>query len=96
MLTDYPGILTIYLLGSALNGTMRSDSDIGFALLMQSGKHINALEKADIALKLTILFERDVDLGEIGSRNIVYSREAILNVRRIYAQNKKYRRTNGS
>ena len=71
-------ILTVYLLGSALTGNMRPDSDIDLAIMPEHGVRIDPLERLEFANDLAYKFERSVDIGEISSANLVYSREALL------------------
>jgi predicted nucleotidyltransferase len=81
-----PRILALYLLGSAHSGRMRPDSDIDMAVLIEGGLELPALERAELAASATMEFGRDVDLGEISSRNLVYARQVILAGRRLYAR----------
>ena len=79
-------ILALYLLGSAQTGTMRPDSDVDLALLLEAGREMSPLERADLAAVVSSLLRRDVDLGELSSRNLVYAKEAILKGRRLFAR----------
>jgi len=79
-------ILALYLLGSAQTGTMRPDSDVDLAILLEPGRRIDSLERASIAAETSIVLGRDVDLGDASSRNLVYAREAILKGRRLFAR----------
>ncbi|MBI9103524.1 MAG: nucleotidyltransferase domain-containing protein [Spirochaetales bacterium] len=69
-------ILAVYLLGSFASGKMREDSDIDLALMLEPGKKITELEKIKMISELSFTLKRSVDLGEISSKNLVYSREA--------------------
>ena len=73
-----PRFLALYLLGSAVSGRMRPDSDVDLAVLLEPGHELPALERAELAVLAALELRRDVDLGELGSRNLVYAREAIL------------------
>ncbi len=86
ILENDPRILALYLLGSALSGRMRSDSDIDMAVLLEPGQELPALERAQLAASMALELKRDVDLGELGSRNLVYAREAILKGRRLWTR----------
>jgi len=71
-------ILAVYLLGSAINGNLGSKSDIDLALMLEAGAEMSSLERLKLANDLAYKLERSVDLGEISSANLVYSREAFL------------------
>ena len=71
-------ILAVYLLGSALKGELGPGSDIDLALMLEQGAQMSSQERLNIAGDLACQLERTVDLGEISSANLVYSREAFL------------------
>ena len=71
-------VLAVYLLGSALRGNLGPQSDIDLALMLEAGTKMSPLERLKIANDLAYKLERSVDLGEISSANLVYSREAFL------------------
>jgi len=71
-------VLAVYLLGSALRGNLGPQSDIDLALMIEAGTKMSSLERLKIANDLAYKLERSVDLGEISSANLVYSREAFL------------------
>ena len=73
-----PRILAVFLLGSAARNTMRINSDIDLAIMFEPGLSMDILERQDMANTLSYELKRTVDLGEISSRNLVYSREALL------------------
>ena len=87
LFTADPRILALYVLGSAASDTMRPDSDVDLAILLESGKKMGALERAELAADATLKLSRDVDLGELCSRNLIYAREAILKGRRLFTRN---------
>ncbi|SIQ41150.1 Predicted nucleotidyltransferase [Alkalispirochaeta americana] len=70
-------ILAIYLLGSAASGRLRADSDIDIAIMTQPGIHISELDRAQIAAALSYRLGRQVDLGMLSSRNLVYANEVL-------------------
>ena len=78
ILSDDARILAVYLLGSAIRENLGSESDIDLALMLEAGAEMSWLERLKIANDLTFKLERSVDLGEISSANLVYSREAFL------------------
>lgn len=71
-------ILAVYLLGSAISGNVGPESDIDLAVMLEAGAKMSSLERLEIANDLAYRLERSVDLGEISSTNLVYSREAFL------------------
>jgi uncharacterized protein len=77
-------ILAAYLLGSAVTGRMRADSDIDLALLMFPGRRMGSLERGDLAAAIAFEIGRDVDIGMLESMNLVYAKEAILTGRRVF------------
>lgn len=83
-----PDILAVYLLGSALNSTMRSDSDIDLGLMIKPGLKMSSLIRAKLAGNLSYKMGRNVDLGEISSSNLVYAREAFLKGKLLYTKDK--------
>ena len=77
-------ILALYALGSAEAGTMRSDSDVDLAILVLPGSGFGALERAELGAEASMVLGRDVDLGELSSRNLVYAYEVIMKGRRLF------------
>ena len=57
---------------------MGPESDIDLALMLEAGAKMSSLERLKIANDLAYKLGRSVDLGEISSANLVYSREAFL------------------
>ena len=80
-------ILAAYLMGSAATGNMRPDSDIDLAVLIDGSKNLPELERLKLASDLAFELGIPVDIGEISSKNLVYSKEAVLGGLRIYARN---------
>lgn len=70
-------VLSVYLLGSVNSGTYRPDSDIDLAIMVKPGETISVLDKTEISNKLSFELERTVDIGEISSKNLIYSFEAL-------------------
>ncbi len=77
-------ILALYLLGSVARGAQRPDSDIDIGLMPEPGEHIGALERLQLANSMAVELKRSVDLGEISSKNLVYSFEALLKGTALY------------
>lgn len=80
-------ILAVYLLGSALRGNLGPESDIDLALMLEEGAKMSPLERLKIANNLAYKLERSVDLGEISSANLVYSREVFLSGVPVFQRN---------
>lgn len=78
ILGDDPRVLSVYLHGSAARDEMRLDSDLDLALLLKpKGGQLTALERQDMANRLAYRLCREVDLGEISSRNLVFAAEVL-------------------
>ena len=73
-----PDILAVYLLGSIQNGNSRPDSDIDLGIMLEPGRKMSSLRRIELANKLSYELGRTVDMGEASSRNLVYTREALL------------------
>lgn len=80
-------ILAVYLLGSAVRGNLGPESDIDLALMLEEGAKMSSRERLEIASDLAYKLERSVDLGEISSANLVYSREAFLSGVPVFQRN---------
>ena len=87
ILTLDPRVEAAYLLGSAVNGAMRPDSDVDIAILPAAAVRIDDINRIELGVDLTMAAGRDVDLGIISSDNLVYAREALLTGQRIYVRN---------
>ena len=83
-------IAAAYLLGSAVTGKMRRDSDIDIALLPEEGQKIPLQSRLELASLLEAKLSRTIDIGVITSKNLVYASEAILNGYRIVTRQKNY------
>jgi len=87
MLSGDPRILAVYLLGSALRGSLDIESDVDLALMLEPGAKMSSLERLKLANDLAYKLGRSVDLGEISSANLVYSREAFLSGVPVFLRN---------
>ena len=90
ILQKQAGLAAVYLLGSALSGKLRDDSDIDLALMPANGGEPTLQERLTLAARLEIELGRPVDLGIISPRNLIYAHEAILKGRRIATFDKNY------
>ncbi|MCA1755775.1 MAG: nucleotidyltransferase domain-containing protein [Spirochaeta sp.] len=79
-------ILSVYLLGSAVAGRLRADSDVDIAIMAHPGTHLPELDRAQIAAGLSYRLGRQVDVGVLSSRNLVYANEALHSGIRLYAR----------
>lgn len=83
-------IVSVSLLGSYFKGTNRENSDIDLALLVKPESDFSTLDKIDLCTELTIELDRTIDIGLISSKNLVYSREALLNGELLYTKDIDY------
>lgn len=83
-------IAAAYLLGSAVSGQLRRDSDIDIALLPADSQTISVRKRLELAALLETKLGRTVDIGIITPQNLVYACEAILKGRRIVTPNDDY------
>ncbi len=83
-------IAACYVLGSAVHGRLRPDSDIDLALMPAAEAAIPLTERMALAAELGAKIGRTVDLGVISSANLVYAAEAILGGRRIVTVDAEY------
>ncbi len=81
-----PRILAAYILGSAVNGVLRPDSDLDFGLLLQPGETLSVSEINDLASELALSFGRPVDIGLISGRNLIYARQCVLTGKQIFCR----------
>lgn len=80
-------VLAAYLLGSAVSGRLRPDSDVDVALLPRPGLSFGDSDRAALAARIAFEIGRDVDLGLLGSGNLIYAKEAIFTGIRIFSRN---------
>jgi len=85
---EEPRIIAVYLLGSAGRESMRANSDIDLAIMIDPKTKIPPLERMKLANNLSYALARTVDLGEISSKNLIYTAEAFFTGRCIYTKNK--------
>ncbi len=79
-------ILAVFVLGSAVTGNLRPDSDIDLAVMAEQGISIPATEKMRWIGDLSFDLARTVDLGDIISTSLAYSREALLKGMAVYVK----------
>jgi predicted nucleotidyltransferase len=79
-------ILAAYLLGSAVSGRLRPDSDIDVALLPYPSCRLSDLDRANLGARIAFEIGREVDIGELCSSNLIYAKEAIFTGLRIFSR----------
>ena len=84
-----PRILSAYLLGSAVSGRMRPDSDLDIAVLptVTTGPFLQ-VDIAELSASLSLAAGRAVDVGVLSSRNLIYASEAIFKGERFFCRDR--------
>ena len=93
VLKTHSEIAAAYLLGSAVTGQLRNDSDIDIALLPADRHVISVQSRLELAGLLETRLGRKIDIGIIKSNNLIYASEAILKGQRIVTLQKDYTET---
>lgn len=83
-------IVAAYLLGSALGGHMRSDSDLDIALLPYPGHSISRLDRLFLNGLLGEHSRLEVDVGLLGTDNLVYVREAVFRGKCLFCKDRAW------
>jgi predicted nucleotidyltransferase len=76
-LSRHDHVAAAYLLGSAAEERLRSDSDVDIAVLPVTPEGLPLLERLHLAAELSSIVGREVDLGVLATRNLVYAKEAV-------------------
>lgn len=79
-------VAAAYLLGSAVAGHLRPDSDVDIAVLPSCTSGLPLAERLSLAGELSRSAGREVDLGVLTTRNLVYAKEAVTRGRRLFAR----------
>jgi predicted nucleotidyltransferase len=87
ILEQVPDIVAAYLHGSTIKGTQRPDSDVDIAILPMPGTRIPLKARLECAAALENIFHRPVDIGELSTRNLIYSKEVIAASQEIFTHN---------
>ncbi len=82
-------IMAVLLLGSANKEEMTEDSDIDIAIIVYPGKKLDMNKKMLIIKELSYKLGRIIDVGEITSKNLIYSNEAVIKGREIFIKDKE-------
>ena len=80
-----PSLVAVWVFGSAVNGRLRDDSDVDFALYYQSEKEPEWSALGELAWDLESILGRKADLGRLNSRNLIYAMQAFQTGSLIYA-----------
>ena len=83
-------VQAVYLLGSAVKGTMRRDSDIDVAVMLAPGDASSRSALMDMGAVLALKLGHEVDIGVVSSANLVYARQVILTGKRLYARDQTF------
>jgi predicted nucleotidyltransferase len=84
-----PSVLAVFLMGSAAQSKLRSDSDVDIGILLREGVTIPSQELLSMVGDLGYEFGFDFDLGILNSHNLIYSKEAIFKGIQIYNQDEE-------
>lgn len=79
-----PGLIAVYLHGSAAKGELRQESDFDFALLFEYGAKSDAKTLFLIKPEVEELTGRTVDLGILSTENPVFAKEVVSNGQRLF------------
>jgi uncharacterized protein len=71
-------VLAAYVLGSAVSGRLRDDSDLDIAILPMAGTPWSARDSVELATELSLIAGRSVDLGVLSSQNLIDATQALL------------------
>ena len=82
-----PRVVAAYLLGSVRGAHFRPDSDIDLAILPAPGVEMPLAERLALAAALSTEVGRDVDIGLLGTRDLVYAKEAIVTGECVFCRN---------
>jgi len=81
-------ICAAFLHGSGAKDTLREDSDMDIALLLNRGKEFPPEKRLALAEELESVFGRTVDLGILSTNNLVYAKEVIEHGKVLFSKNR--------
>lgn len=84
-LSEEKGLVAAWLLGSAISGRLRDDSDVDVACCYRPDAKFDLKAYGKLLLDLETIFGRQVDVGRISSQNLVYAVQATQTGKLIYA-----------
>jgi predicted nucleotidyltransferase len=67
----------VWVLGSAVTGRLRDDSDVDLAVLYREGALLDLERVGVLASDVEAIVGRQVDLGRLDTRNLIYAMESI-------------------
>ena len=79
--------MAAYLLGSVIHGSMHSDSDIDLAILPVVPRSYTTMEVLGLASRLQDELDYEIDVGILGTHDLIYSSQAILRGKCIFERN---------
>jgi predicted nucleotidyltransferase len=77
-------VAAAYLLGSAATGRLRPDSDVDIAVLPVRRDELLLAERLSLTAELGRMVGREVDLGVLTTRDLVYAKEAVTRGRLVF------------
>ena len=77
-----------YVHGSVLTEYFREDSDIDIALFLKPGTEMSNMETLGLAAKLSVLLKREVHLGLVLNKFLVFAKEVIANGQPLFIKDK--------
>lgn len=83
-------IVAAYVLGSALSGQMRPDSDIDIAVLPGPGIVFTQLERLFLNGLLEEQCRRPIDVGILHTGNLVYAREVVFRGKCLFCKDQAF------
>jgi len=81
-------LVAAYLHGSVLTDAFRSNSDVDLALLYCPGAHWNGMKKLRLAAKLGRLIHREVHLGLLSHRNLIFAGQVMQSGRILFLRDR--------
>ncbi len=70
--------MAAYLLGSIVNGRYHDHSDIDLAILPNTPATFSTIDRLSLASRLREVLPYEVDIGILGTQNIIYASQAVL------------------
>lgn len=80
-----PGLVAVWIFGSAVSDRLREGSDVDFALYYKPGTELDWSAFGELAWDLEDILGRKADLGRLSSRNLIYAVQAFQTGRLLYA-----------
>jgi len=80
-----PGLVAVWIFGSAVSDRLREDSDVDLALYYKPDIETDWSALGGLACDLEAILGRRADLGCLGSRNLIYAMQAFGTGQLVYA-----------